>query len=88
MRGHFEEQKWTQLRINFYLLFLTHGSFVDLTCFDNGLKLNVISAFQLQNLETDQDPDDIVQTNPICDICAFGKDYCYKIILGIIFDST
>lgn len=86
MRGHFEDQKRTSLRINFYLLFLTHRSFVDLTCFDNGL--NIISAFQLQNLETDQDPGDVAQTGPICDIHAIGKDYCYKTMVGSIFGSA
>lgn len=42
MGGYFEDQKQTQLRINFSLLFSTHGIFVDLTHFDNGLDLNFI----------------------------------------------
>lgn len=55
-------------------------------CFD--LKLNIISAFQLQNLETDQDPGDFVQTNPIYDSYATGKYSCYKIVSGSIFGSA
>lgn len=55
-------------------------------CFD--LELNIISAFQLQNLETDQDLGDFVQTNPICDSYATSKYSCYKIVSGSIFGST
>lgn len=79
--------EWTLFKVVFYLLFLTQGIFVHLSCFDNGLELVIISAFQLQNLETDQDSD-VVQSNPICDICAIGKDYCYKIPVGNISVSA
>lgn len=60
---------------------------MNLTCFDNGLELVIVSAFQLQNLETNQDSD-VVQSNPICDIRAIGKDYCYKILIGNISVSA
>lgn len=87
MTGHFKDQKQTQLRINFSLLCLTCGIFVDLTYIDNSLELNFISAFWLQNLETDQDAGGIVQTNN-SPIYAIAKSYCYKVMIGNISYSA
>lgn len=47
-------------------------------CFD--LELNIISAFQLQNLETDQDLGDFVQTNPFVIVM--------QLVSGSIFGSA
>lgn len=82
MKGHFKDQKQTQLRINFSLLFQTCGICVDLTYVDNGWELNFI---WLQNLETDQDAGGIVQTDLISPIYAIAKAYCYKVMVGNIF---
>lgn len=85
IRGRFKDQKQTQLRFNFSLLFLTCVIYVDLTYIDNGLELNFISTFWLQNLETDQDAGAIVQTNLISPINAIAKAYCCKVMIENIF---